>query len=160
MGIKTRMAPMSAALGCVMLRRLPQTNAVRNHNHLELSDTLEKLGFDCFLPPNGVERVYFEFLIRHRNPEFDTVRLLQQLQDNGLKITSLHQQPFFTEGKIAKIGRYPSSIRLPEYAKIELPRTQHENARLIKLPNFCWEDTELIDHYATIITQVMKDLPC
>jgi perosamine synthetase len=165
MGIKTRMAPMSAALGCVMLRRLPQTNAVRNHNHLELSDTLEKLGFDCFLPPNGVERVYFEFLIRHRNPEFDTVRLLQQLQDKGLKITSpryplLHQQPFFTEGKIAKIGRYPSSIRLPEYAKIELPRTQHENARLIKLPNFCWEDTELIDHYATIITQVMKDLPC
>jgi perosamine synthetase len=163
MGIKTRMAPLSAALGRVMLRRLPQTNAIRNRNHLALSATLEMLGFDCFLPPDGVNRVYFEFLIRHRDPKFDTVGLLKRLQGEGLNVTVpryplLHQQPFFTEGKIAEIGRYPSNVRLPEYANIELPRTQRENARLIKLPNFCWEDKELIDRYAAIFAQTMKDL--
>jgi perosamine synthetase len=162
MGIKTRMAPLSAALGRVMLRRLPQTNAVRNRNHRALSATLEMLGFDCFLPPDGVDRVYFEFLIRHRDPEFDTVRLLKRLQDESLNVTVpryplLHQQPFFVEGKIADIGRYPENVRLPEYASIELPRTQCENARLIKLPNFCWEDTGLIDHYAAIFARIMEE---
>jgi perosamine synthetase len=162
MGIKTRMAPLSAALGRVMLRRLPQTNAVRNRNHLALSAKLEMLGFDCFLPPVGVDRVYFEFLIRHRDPKFDTVRLLKRLQGEGLNVAVpryplLHQQPFFTEGKIAEIGRYPGNVRLPEYAHIELPRTQCENARLIKLPNFCWEDTGLIDHYAAIFTRILEE---
>jgi perosamine synthetase len=164
MGVKTRMAPLSAALGRVMLGRLSQTNAVRNRNHLALSNALERLNFDCFLPTDGVDRVYFEFLIRHRDPELDTVQLLKRLQDAGLNVTApryplLHQQPFFTEGKISLIGRYPSNVRLPEYSNNELPRIQRENSRLIKLPNFCREeDTERIDHYAAIFAQTMKEM--
>ena len=152
MGIKTRIAPISAALGRVSLRKLPEWNRVRNENHRWLSEHLEGLGFDCFLPPRGVERVYFEFLIRHRDPAFDTPRFMEILQRLGCQVRTpryplLHEQPFFREGHIAGIGRYPAAIRLPDYARLQLPLTERENCRLIKLPNFCHPDTGLLEQY-------------
>jgi perosamine synthetase len=152
MGIKTRIAPMSAALGRVSLRKLSEFNRVRNENHRWLSEHLERLGFDCFLPPPGIERVYFEFLIRHRDPTFDTARFLEILQGLGCQVRVpryplLHEQPFFRENHIAKIGRYPVDIRLPDYARVEFPKTDRENRRLIKLPNFCHADRGLLDQY-------------
>jgi perosamine synthetase len=152
MGIKTRIAPMSAALGRVSLRKLSEFNRVRNENHRWLSEHLERLGFDCFLPPPGIERVYFEFLIRHRDPTFDTARFLEILQGLGCQVRVpryplLHEQPFFRENHIAKIGRYPADIRLPDYANIEFPETDRENRRLIKLPNFCHADRGLLEQY-------------
>jgi perosamine synthetase len=152
MGIKTRIAPMSAALGRVSLRKLSEFNRVRNENHRWLSEHLERLGFDCFLPPPGIERVYFEFLIRHRDRTFDTARFLEMLQSLGCQVRVpryplLHEQPFFRENHIAKIGRYPANIRLPDYARIEFPETDRENRRLIKLPNFCQADRGLLDQY-------------
>ena len=65
-GIKTRIAPMSAALGREQPKRLPEYNRRRNHNLVYLSRHLEDLGFDCFLPPQHIERVYFEYLVRYR----------------------------------------------------------------------------------------------
>ncbi|MEY2488957.1 MAG: perosamine synthetase [Verrucomicrobiota bacterium] len=152
MGIKTRIAPMSAALGRVSLRKLPEFNRVRNENHRVLSDYLEQLGFDCFLPRAGVERVYFEFLIRHRDPAFDTAGFMENLQRLGAQVRVpryplLHEQPFFRENQIAAIGRYPPETPLPDYAHIEFPQTERENRRLIKLPNFCHPDHGLIDQY-------------
>jgi perosamine synthetase len=154
MGIKIRIAPMSAALGRVSLRKLSEFNRVRNENHRWLSEHLERLGFDCFLPPPEIERVYFEFLIRHRDPTFDTARFLEMLQSLGCQVRVpryplLHEQPFFRENHIAKIGRYPTNIRLPDYAHIEFPETDRENRRLIKLPNFCHADRGLLDQYRT-----------
>ena len=152
MGIKTRIAPMSAALGRVSLRKLPAFNRVRNENHRWLSEHLERLGFDCFLPPAGVERVYFEFLIRHRDPAFETAGFLESLQRLGAQVRVpryplLHEQPFFRENHIAAIGRYPPEIRLPDYAQVESPKTEGENRRLIKLPNFCHPDQGLLEQY-------------
>ncbi len=63
-GVKTRMAPLSAAVARVQLRHLRERNARRNANLLYLSEHLERLGFDTFLPPAHAERVYFEYLIR------------------------------------------------------------------------------------------------
>ena len=152
MGIKTRIAPMSAALGRVSLRKLPEFNRVRNENHRRLSEHLERLGFDCFLPPAGVERVYFEFLIRHRDPAFDTARFMENLQRLGAQVRVpryplLHEQPFFRENHIAAIGRYPPGTHLPDYAHIEFPQTERENRRLIKLPSFCQPDHGLLEQY-------------
>lgn len=152
MGIKTRIAPMSAALGRVSLRKLPELNRVRNENHRWLSEHLERLGFDCFLPPAGVERVYFEFLIRHRDPAFDTAGFMEKLQGLGAQVRVpryplLHEQPFFRENHIAAIGRYPQGTRLPDYAQLEFPQTVGENRRLIKLPNFCHPDSGLLEQY-------------
>ena len=163
MGIKTRIAPMSAALGRVSLRKLPEFNRVRNENHRWLSEHLERLGFDCFLPPAGVERVYFEFLIRHRDPAFDTARFMENLQRLGAQVRVpryplLHEQPFFRENHIARIGRYPADIRLPDYAHIEFPQTERENRRLIKLPNFCHPDRGLLDQYRAAFEHGLEKL--
>lgn len=152
MGIKTRIAPMSAALGRVSLRKLTEFNLIRNENHRWLSNHLERLGFDCFLPPDGVERVYFEFLIRHRDPGFDTSRFIGHLQALGGQVSSpryplLHEQPFFREGHISKIGRFPDDVRLPDYPNLTFPQTERENRRLIKLPNFCHPCLDLLEQY-------------
>ncbi len=161
MGIKTRIAPMSAALGRVSLRKLPEFNRIRNLNHRWLSAQLEELGFDSFLPKAGVERVYFEFLVRHRDPDFDTSGLIEILQRLGAQVTVpryplLHQQPFFREGHVARLGRYPDEIELPDYAGLELPRTERENLRLIKLPNFCHLDEGLLEQYRDAFVRALE----
>lgn len=159
-GIKTRIAPMSAALGRAMLARLPETNATRNANHHALSESLESLGFDCFLPPANVERVYFEFIIRHRNPEVNVARLVEVLQQMGCKVglpryPLLHQQPFFTEGHWQTVGRYPDGTRR-DCGALSLPRTEEANGKLLRLPNFCHpESGSLIRQYAEAFRQAM-----
>jgi dTDP-4-amino-4,6-dideoxygalactose transaminase len=159
-GIKTRIAPMSAALGRAMLARLPETNATRNRNHQMLSKDLESLGFDCFLPPADIERVYFEFIIRHRNPAVEVRRLVEILQQMGCRVglpryPLLHQQPFFTEGHWQVIGRYPAGANMP--GRASLPRTEQVNGQLIRLPNFCHpESAPLIRQYAAAFRQAME----
>jgi len=162
-GVKTRIAPMSAALGLAMLKRLGETNAIRNRNHFALSEPLEALGFDCFLPPAGVERVYFEFMVRHRDPNFDTARFCKLLTRLGCRASAprypvLHQQPFFTEGHWQTVGRFPEGIALDPCA-VELPRIERENGRLIRLPNFCHpESAPLIGQYAEAFRAAMSAL--
>ena len=161
-GIKTRIAPMSAALGRAMLARLPETNATRNGNHRVLSEALESLGFDCFLPPTNVERVYFEFIIRHRNPDVEVPRLVDILQQMGCKVglpryPLLHQQPFFTEGHWQVTGRYPEGTGIANCGDLALPHTEQANGKLIRLPNFCHPDSgPLIRQYAEAFRQAMK----
>jgi dTDP-4-amino-4,6-dideoxygalactose transaminase len=153
-GVKTRIAPMSAALGLAMLERLPETNVVRNRNHLALSESLEALGFDSFLPPARVERVYFEFMVRHRDPDFDTASFCARLKELGCRASAprypvLHQQPFFTEGHWRSIGRFPEGCAPRDPGAVHLPQIERENGRLIRLPNFCHpESAPLIEQYA------------
>ena len=153
-GIKTRIAPMSAALGRTMLARLPETNAIRTHNHQLLIDAIEPLGFDGFIPQSGTERVWFEFIIRHRDPELNVNHLVSILQELGChaglpRYPLLHQQPFFTEGHWRSIGRYPASCELPDIAALSFPHTEQANGSLIRLPNFSHQESEpLVMQYA------------
>jgi dTDP-4-amino-4,6-dideoxygalactose transaminase len=64
-GIKTRMAPLCAAVARTQLGHLPERMARRTQNLVYLSTRLEELGFDTFLAPPHVERVYFEFIVRY-----------------------------------------------------------------------------------------------
>lgn len=162
-GIKTRIAPMSAALGRSMLARLPETNAVRNRNHLLLSEALEPLGFDCFSPPAGTERVYFEFIIRPRDPTMDVPHLVEILQQLGCKVglpryPLLHQQPFFTEGHWQVTGRYPDGTPAPDRGNPSLPRTEQTNGTLMHLPNFCHPDSAPLIHQYIAAFQLATDL--
>ncbi len=154
-GIKTRIAPMSAALGKIQLQKLPKHNARRNANHIKLSQQLEKLGFETFLPPAHIQRVYFEFLIRHRDPNYDVASFIERLRAVGGQVAApryplLHQQPFFTEGHWKSICRAPNR----ELPTTELPRTEAENARLIRLPNFPGDDNGILDQYADAFAQL------
>lgn len=128
-GIKTRIAPMSAALGRSMLARLPETNSVRSRHHERLAVALEDLGFECFLAGDGVERVWFEYIIRHRDEKMNVCALVDWLRQAGCRVglpryPLLHQQPYFTEGHWRAAGRYPESCKLPDADDISLPVTE------------------------------------
>lgn len=161
-GIKTRIAPMSAALGRAMLARLPETNTLRKRNHRLLLDAIAPLGFDGFDPPPGTERVYFEFILRHRDPRLDVKRLVEILQQLGCRAglpryPLLHQQPFFTGGHWKGIGRYPVGCALPDFSSLSCPRTEQANGRLIRLPNFGHPDsTALVEQYAEAFRRAME----
>lgn len=157
-GVKTRIAPISAALGRSQLAKLDAHNARRNANHTRLCVALEALGLDTFLAPDHCERVWFEFIVRPRDPEVDVDALAAKLQAEGCRVAApryplLHEQPFFTEGHWRDVARPPvedGAQRAP------LRTTALENARLLRLPNFPGEDNGIIDQYAGAFARAVR----
>jgi perosamine synthetase len=160
-GIKTRIAPVSAAIARVQLRHLPERNRRRRQNLEYLSRRLQPMGFETFLPPEHIERTYFEYLIRP-DPErmpLPVDSLIEALQAEGCQVGTpryplVHQQPFFTEGHYRRVLRCDRED-LPDYAKIRLPVTEAANASMIKLPAFPNADRELLDQYARAFDKVI-----
>ena len=123
---------------------------------------LEKLGFHTFQAPAHIERVYFEFLIRHdadRIP-LSIEHLTRALQAEGCSVGApryplLHQQPFFTEGHYARMARLPSDVPVPVYSPDALPWTTAANGSLLKLPSFPNAERALLDQYALAFEKVL-----
>lgn len=161
-GVKTRIAPMSAALARSQLKKLAVNNARRNENLTYLSERLAPLGFDVFLAPPHIERTYFEFHVR-RDPNRVALAmdmLIPALQAEGCEVAApryplVHQQPFFTEGHFAKIARLPADLLPPCYDPADLPMTQAGNAELIRLPSFPNADRVLLDQYVAAFEKVV-----
>jgi dTDP-4-amino-4,6-dideoxygalactose transaminase len=163
-GFKFRMSPLSAAVARVQLKHLPQRNTRRNENCIHLSRKLEQLGFSTFLAEPGVERVYFEYLVRYNEARWGVPikALARALQAEGAQVGApryplLHQQPVFTEGTWAKIARLDDNPQrpLPKYDPKALPRTAVGNGSLLKLPSFPNADIELLDQYAAAFEKVL-----
>jgi len=161
-GIKTRIAPMSAALGKAQLSRLDEYNGRRNENIRYLSGRLEDLGFDTFQGPPHVERVYFDFLVRPRPGEvpLSVPILIEALGAEGCEAAPprfplVHQQPFFTEGHYRKIARLPETVTPPVYRADSLPRTERLQASLIRLPTFATANRTILDQYAAAFEKVV-----
>jgi dTDP-4-amino-4,6-dideoxygalactose transaminase len=162
-GIKTRIAPMSAAIGINQLKKLKEHNTLRNKNHINLSNKLEKLGFHTFLAPEHIQRVYFEYLIQYDEETFSLPidRLIEALNKEGCQVSVpryplLHQQPFFTEGFFKQILRLPDNSDLPSYTECSLPFTETTNEKLLKLPSFSGPDNGIIDQYAFAFEKIMN----
>jgi perosamine synthetase len=162
-GMKTRIAPLSAAVGRVQLRHLAARNAARNANLTYLSPLLEALGFHTFLPPPHIERTYFEFLIRidPTHIKLPVPLLIAALRAEGCNVALpryplVHQQPFFTEGHFARIARLPPHIETPKYDPNDLPVTRAGNEQLIKLPSFPRAERVLLDQYAAAFAKVIE----
>src|SRR5882672_9095961 len=164
-GMKTRMAPLSAAVARVQLKHLEERNEKRNRNLRYLSGELEQLGFETFLPPPHINRVYFEFLVRYLPSStglaIDT--LVEALTAEGCDISYpryplLHQQPLFTEGVFAGIGPLSAmdKTRLPRYLPDALPETEKANGDLIRLPTFPFAEMPLLRQYVDAFQKVMK----
>lgn len=161
-GIKTRMAPVSAAIARVQLKHLRERNARRNANLAYLSERLERLGFETFRPPPHVERTYFEYLIR-----YDAARvplpadvMLAALRAEGCEAALpryplLHQQPFFREGHYRRVLR-SDRADLPDYAQVRLPITESANETMLKLPSFPNAGRNLLDQYAYAFAKVIR----
>lgn len=161
-GIKTRIAPVSAAIGLNQLRMLKEHNAIRSRNLVYLSKKLEALGFHTFLPPAHIERVYFEYLVHYDEDRTGLGRdlLLRALQAEGCQVALpryplVHQQPFFTEGVFAQFLRLPPGEKMPSYADCSLPFTEAANSTLLKLPSFPNRDNGILDQYARAFAKVI-----
>ena len=161
-GIKTRIAPLSAAIARGQLRRLQENNRRRNDNIEYLSQALEKLGFHTFQAPDHIQRVYFEFMIRYDPANIILPRdvLIEALQREGCLVAVpryplLHQQPLFTEGAWKNIARLKPEENLPEYDPNALPNTQAANEALIKLPSFPNAGREILDQYIHAFEKVL-----
>jgi perosamine synthetase len=161
-GIKTRMSPLNAAVARVQLRHLDERNGRRNANIEYLSRHLEQLGFETFLPPAHVQRVYFEYLVRaeEKRTGVEIGRLIDALQAEGCdaqrpRYPLVHQQPFFTEGAFAEVARLPGDVTMPVYRADDLPRTRAANEQLLRLPCFPSASPELLEQYVLAFTKVM-----
>ncbi len=161
-GVKSRIAPVSAAIGRSQLARLAEHNAERNANVVRLSTTLEALGVHTFLPPPHVERTYFEFIVRCE-PERTGLPLpllaaalhAEGCQASAPRYPLVHQQPFFTEGHFARIARLPAGTPVPRYDPEDLPATRAGRETLMKLPAFPKAPPELLDQYAEAFEKVL-----
>jgi perosamine synthetase len=163
-GLKLRMSPLNAAVARCQLRHLEERNRRRNEAAIYLSRKLEALGIQTYLAPAGVERVYFEFLVRYDQsktglPIGDLVRALlaEGARVQHPRYPLLHQQPLFTEGHWARIARLQETEDrpLPVYDPRALPRTTAGNGSLLKLPSFTQASTELLDQYALAFEKVL-----
>lgn len=162
-GIKTRIAPLSAAIARVQLKKLKEHNEKRNKNLIYLSKQLEKMGFDTFLSPAHIKRVYFEYIIRYNRGKIKLPLdlLIQSLKKEGCQVARpryplLHQQPFFTEGHFKKIARLGSDITPPVYRPNALPQTEKGNQNLIKLPSFPNADQAILDQYLEAFEKILE----
>lgn len=163
-GIKTRIAPISAAIARNQLARLNDNNLKRNHNLEYLSAGLEKLGIHTFLPPDHIQRVYFEYLVR---PDLDKIGLpmnvfIDALNAEGCIATLpryplLHQQAFFTEGAFRRVMRPDAQFTVPGYSAVSLPATEKANAEMMKLPSFPGASRELLDQYLFAMEKIVNN---
>ena len=123
----------------------------------------ERLGFDTFLPPNHIDRVYFEFVIRWRtaDPPLTPSELTAALRKEGCEISFpryplLHQQPLFTEGLFTRITRpADNAAPVPTFRTDALPATERANRELLRLPTFPGPSRSLIDQYAGAFEKVL-----
>lgn len=163
-GQKTRIAPISAAVGRVQLKHLDERNSLRNRNLCYLSKELARLGFETFLPPPHVQRVYFEFLIRCPDELGISVEtLIEALTAEGCEVSYpryplLHQQPLFTEGLYTAIGAFAGrkDLDLPTYLPNALPITEKANSTFIRLPSFPFADYPLLQQYVLAFQKVLR----
>jgi len=162
-GIKTRMAPLSAAVARVQFRHLAEHNRTRHDNLGYLSGGLESLGcFHTYREPAHIERTYFEFII-HYDAErgglpIDT--LVAALQAEGCEVTApryplVHEQPFFSEGHWQRILRAKTRQADLAYDPAILNKTRAYSHTLLRLPTFPSGGRDILDQYLAAFGKVL-----
>ena len=159
-GIKTRMAPLSAAVGRSQFARLDHHNAIRTANCQRLEQGCATLGLVPFQVPPECTRVYFEVLFRldPRCP-LTAAQFVAAMMAEGARVSLpryplLHQQPLFTEGRWNDIARLPAPLR--QYDPLDLPRTTAMAATLVRFPVFTRASVDLVDGYLAATARVMR----
>ena len=162
-GVKTRMAPLSAAVGLSQLNKLDKNNARRNSNIEVISKPLEEMGFDTYMGTDGYQRTYFEFLVKW-TPEcgIGIDALVQAVNAEGAQVMAprypmLHQQPFFVEGHWNSIARLENGLEEYDFSKVSLPVTQSESQLMIRLPSFSTASRDFLDQYIQAFRKVISN---
>ena len=159
-GNKTRMAPLSAAVGLSQLKKLDKNNKRRNDNIEYVSKHLEDMGFNTYLGCKKYHRTYFEYLIKW-TPECGLAQetFVQAVCAEGAQISSpryplVHQQPFFLEGLWNQVARLDNGLSQYNYSDVSLPNTEKEGQLMIRLPHFSTASREFLDQYVAAFRKV------
>lgn len=170
-GIKTRIAPVSAAIGLAQLGKLDRHNKIRRDNLVRLSEALEQYGFNSFTDTKDRTRTYFEFLTVCPNKDLSTEQWIKALAAEGCQVQQpryplVHEQPFFTEGAFRSILRIEDSM-VPNYLPGGFEQTRQINQSMIKFPNFPNIEDSILNQYIQAIhkvgqnqTQIAEALEC
>ena len=160
-GIKTRIAPVSAAIGRNQLKNLKRNNRIRNQNIDKLSKGIMEFGFHTFSAPNHIERVYFEFIIYFDSNKhlLEIEQFVLALKKEGCVINCpryplLHQQPFFKENQFLEFSNFFNQENTPTYKEVSLPFTERINNNLLRLPSFPGADDGIIEQYINAFTKI------
>lgn len=162
-GIKTRMAPLSAAVGRSQFARLDEHNAIRNDNCRRLEQGCAPLGLVPFQSPPECTRVYFEVLFRLADDcPLAATGFVAAMNAEGAHVALpryplLHQQPLFTEGRWNDLARLPEPLR--HYDPLDLPRTTAMAGTLVRYPVFTRPAPELVDAYVAATERVLRHAP-
>lgn len=164
-GLKHRMSPLNAAVARTQLAHLDERNRARGEAIQYVAMRLEPLGINTFLPPEGVERVYFHFMVENREEVTgtSTSSLHKALLAEGCHVLLpryplLHQQPLFTEDIFLDVARLRDRPRssLPRYSAEDLPFTTAANGRMLQLPSFTRPTRALLDQYVEAFTKTLS----
>ena len=163
-GVKSRIAPVSAAIGLESLKKLDKNNSIRKKNMELLSDALSTYGFECYKSNGKWKRTYFEFLARLPVKTEDNLLTIDEWIDaltaEGCKVSRpryplLHEQPFFTEGAFKKILRI-EAVKCPNYLPGGFMKTRSLNQQMIKFPCFTDTNISVLNQYIEAIHKIGK----
>ena len=155
LGYKSRMSPLSAAIGRVQLRHLAERGDPQRELHHARTSSRDA-GLHPAVPrPRGSNEPTsntssgttnrprgFPSTTSPRPPGRGRPEL------SAPRYPLLHQMPVFTHGIWRSITRLADAER-PDYDENDLPLTTEGNGSLIKLPSFPNADQGLVEQYAT-----------
>jgi len=140
-GVKTRLAPLSAAVARAQLRRLDAFNADCRRDLGPFAARLAELGLETCADS---ERVYFELLARCDPARTGRTadELVAALRERGCQVARpryplLHQAPLFVEGAYRRVLRAETAI---DYAAVALPGVERLQAELVRFPRLVGAD--------------------
>ncbi|MEA2328609.1 MAG: perosamine synthetase, partial [Thermoanaerobaculia bacterium] len=161
-GIKTRISPLSSAIGRVQLRHLDKRNEQRRMNIERLNVRLEELGIETFPGPSHLDRVYHANMVRYQPGRFGDLPLtdlLAALAAEGcvlseLRYPFLHQQPFFTEGHWKAVARLAAGNCASMVNSDDLSGSVRCLGNIMRLPTFPSATPALLEQYAHAFEKV------
>lgn len=152
-GTNLRMTGLSAALGRVQLRRLPEWHRIRTRNALRLAAALaEAEVLRVPLPPPGITHAWYRLYAFVRPdrlaPGWDRDRILAEIGARGFPAFSGSCSEIYREGCFAAEGLHPAE-------PLPTARALGETS-LAFLVDPTWSDPE-IDQIAAAITEVTRN---
>jgi len=138
-----RMTEFQGALLLSKLKSLPQEVEKKHSNGEYLAEKLKKIGGVEPLKrdPRITKRGYYFFVIRYEPKEFNDLpksKFLEALNAEGVPAGTgygmpLYKQPAFRKERLRDI--FPKGIQVPDYERLNLPKSEEFTAKEITLPH-------------------------
>jgi len=105
LGFNFRMADISAAIGIEQLKKLDKFNEVRVYNAKFLTKKLSDIkGITPPFVSSNVKHVFHQYTIRFHSDKISRNKLIQKLDENGIKTAIYYPLPIYKQALYQKLG--------------------------------------------------------